>query len=317
MLNKLLLREIERGLPGPLYYVWSEDGFFLEDALSRIVENVVDENAADFNYDVCDASSETQRIMDAVSTLPFMAQRRLVVLKDFHQFPERAVKSLMPYLNEPAGTTCTVVLSQKAPKKSWKAGWKVFSLSIKEWEIPAWVRQVAARKGITLTEEAVDSLIEFVGNDVGLLLMEVEKLALSGSKTVSGKDIAASTSVMRTFTSFDLIDALIAGQKTRAFRILKTIFARNEMEAPVILGTLNWHYKQFYALWLNKGRRPAKMREKTFRSLSKYVPAFSETDFYYIFRNLHEADLAIKTSGRPGLSLEVLMIKLLQKETAR
>ena len=57
-----------------------------------------------------------------------------------------------------------------------------------------------------------------------------------------------------------------------------------------------------------------KMREKTYRALVKYVAAFRENDFYQIFRNLHEADIAIKTSGRPGLSLEVLMIKLLQRE---
>ncbi len=312
MLSKLLLKEIEKGLPGSLYYLWSEDSCFLEDALSRIVEVVVDENSADFNYNVCDAASKTQEIIDALSTLPFMTQRRLVVLKDFHQFPAPAVKSMMPYINDPAETTCTVVLSQKAPKKSWKADWKVFSLNIKEWEIPAWLRQVASRKGIKLTEEAVDCLIEFVGNDVGLLLMEIEKLALSGNTAVSGKDIAATTSLMRKYTSFDLIDSLISGQKTKAFRILRGALSGNALHATVILGTLNWHYKQFYTLWRNKGKRPLKMRDKTYRALLRYIPSFDEEKFCEIFRNLHEADLGIKSSGRPAIAMEVLLIKLLQ-----
>ena len=41
MLNKTLLGEIEKGLPSPLYYIWSEESCFLEDALSRFVEVVI------------------------------------------------------------------------------------------------------------------------------------------------------------------------------------------------------------------------------------------------------------------------------------
>jgi DNA polymerase-3 subunit delta len=312
MLNNAFLKEIEKGLPGSLYYVWSEEGCFLDDALSRITEVVTEPGSADFNSDIFDSSSGAQPIIDAASTLPFMTQRRLVVVRDFHQLPAAAVKQLIAFFNKPFETTCLVVLSHKAAKAAWKADWKIYSLNIREREIPAALKHFGARKGIKLTDDAVGHLIEFVGNEIGLLFMEVEKLALSGNKTITGKDVAASTSMTRKFTSFDLIDSLIAGQKTRVFRILKTMFERNAMEAPVILGTLNWHYKQFYSLWLNKGKRPMKMREKTYRALVNYVSAFRENDFYQIFRNLHEADVAIKTSGRPGLSLEVLMIKLLQ-----
>ncbi|KPK01184.1 MAG: hypothetical protein AMK71_06560 [Nitrospira bacterium SG8_35_4] len=313
MLNNAFLKEIENGLPAFLYYVWSEEGCFLDDALARITEAVTEPGSADFNSDIFDSSSGVQAIIDAASTLPFMTQRRLVVIRDFHQFSAAAVKQLIAFFNKPVESTCLVVFSQKAAKAAWKAEWKIYSLNIRDREIPAALKNFGARKGIILTDDAVGHLVEFVGNDIGLLFMEVEKLALSGHKTITGKDVAASTSMMRKFTSFDLIDSLIAGQKTRVFRILKTMFERNAMEAPVILGTLNWHYKQFYTLWLNKGKRPLKMREKTFRALAKYVSAFRENDFYQIFRNLHEADVAIKTSGRPGLSLEVLMIKLLQK----
>lgn len=313
MQNRTLLKELEKGLPASLYYLWSEESIFLEDAHSKCSKTVLDPDNTDFNYDVFYPSSDPQEIIDAASTLPFMAQRRLVVVKDFHQFKAAAIKALTPYLNEPSESTCMVILSQKAPKKSQHFQWKAYSLNIRESDIPAWLKNTALRKNVKLTNDAVESLIEFVGYDVGLLMMEVEKLALSGSGTITGKDIAASTSMMRTFTTFDLLDSLISGQKTRSFRILKTMFSGGSMEAPVILGTLNWHYKQFYSLWLNKGQRPARMREKTFRALQSHLPSFKESHFRHIFRSLHEADLGIKTSGRPELEIEVLLIKLLQK----
>lgn len=313
MQNKTLLKEIEKGLPGPVYYLWSGENVFLEDSLARCVETAIDPNNADFNYDVFYPSSAPQEILDAASTLPFMTQRRLVVIKDFHQFKAPAIKALTPYLDGPSESTCMIILSGKAPKKALKFKWKVFSLNIREGEIPAWLKQTAARKNIKLTNDAVENLIEFVGYDIGLLMMEIEKLALTGSGTITGKDILSSTSMMRTFTPFDLLDSLISGQKTRSFRILKTMFSGSSMEAPVILGTLNWHYKLFYSLWLNKGKRPAKMREKTFRSLKRHLPSFTERHFLHIFQSLHEADIGVKSSGRPELEIEVLLIKLLQK----
>ncbi len=313
MLNKALQKEIQNGLPRPLYYIWSEESCFLEELLPKFVEVVIASHPMDFNYDVFDSSTDTHEVLDTVSTLPFMAPRRLVVLRDFHQINAAGVKPLMTYFNEPAESTCMVILSQKAPKKSLKVNWKDYSLNIKQYEIPSWLKQFALKKGIKLTNDAVDNLIEYVGYEVGLLIMEIEKLTLSEKSTVTGKDIIESTSMMRKYSTFDLLDSLIAGQKSRAFRILKTILGGNPHDAPVVLGTLNWHYKQFYSLWRNKGRKPQKMREKTFRALLKYLPAFKEGDFFNIFKGLHEADTGIKTSGRPELVLEILLIKLLQK----
>ncbi|MEN8262576.1 MAG: DNA polymerase III subunit delta [Nitrospirota bacterium] len=313
MLNKSLSKELANGLPGTLYYLWSEESCFLEEALSKVIEIVVDPGTKDFNYDQFDSSSEPQGIIDASSTLPFMTQRRLVVIKDFHLFKTPVIKKIMPGLNDLPESTCMVVLSQKAPRASLKADWKTFSLNIKEYDVPVWLKQKAAEKGIKLTDDAVDNLIDFVGYEIGLLLMEIEKLSLAGNKTVTGKDIVSTTSMMRNYTPFDLLDSLISGRKSRAFSILKTILGKNVMEATVILGTLNWHFKQFHTLWLNRGKRPMKMRTKTYNILRKHLSSFNENDFFRIFESLHEADLRIKTSGRPGLVLEVLLIKLLQK----
>lgn len=313
MQSKGFEREIRSGLSGALYFLWSEDAYFLDDALAMAVGAVSDPGRSEFNSDVFDASSEPQAIVDAALTLPFMARRRLVVLKDFHLLPAASVKALMKYFNDPAETTCMIITSRKAPKAAWKVNWKVYGFSIKEKDIPAWAQKMAQRKGIQLSRDAVGYLIEFVGYDPDLLAMEIEKLSLSGKKTIDRDDIVASTSLVRTYTAFDLIDALISGQKAKAFRILGVMFTRNAMEAPGILGALNWHYRQFYSLWQNRGKRPLKMNEHKFRLLMKYLPRFQQKDFYQIFQSLHEADLGIKTSGRPELVLEVLMVRLLQK----
>lgn len=315
MLNKALLKEFEKGLPDLLYYFWSGEDYFLEEAHSKFIDIIINSAPKDFNYDVFYPSSPPQEILNAAATLPLMTQRRLVVLKDFHLFPAPIVKALTPYFKNPAETTCMLILSQKAPASTLNFNWKVYPLNINERDIPAWIKQASAKKGVKLTEDAINYLIEYVGYEIGPLMMEIEKLSSLGNKTLTGKDIVNSTSAMREYTTFDLVDSLVSGQSSRAFRILKTLFSGRSDEGPVIIGTLNWHYKQFYSLWVNKGRRPVRMREKTYQALVKYIPSFKEEDFCRIFQSLHEADLGVKSSGRPELILEILLIRLLQKES--
>lgn len=314
MLNKALHKEFKDGMPNPLYYFWSEDAFFLEETLSKAVDAVIATNPIDFNYDLFYSSAASQEILDAASTLPFMAQRRLIVLKDFHLFPDSVIKELMPYFQKPQDTTCMIIFSQKAPKKTLDVKWRLYDLNIKERDIPLWLKQWAVSKGVNMTDDAIDTLLEFMGYDIGLLVMEIDKLTHSGQKTITSKEVISSVTMMRRYTSFELIDAIVAGKKAKTFRILKSILTGSSADAAtIVLGTLNWHYRQFYTLWLNKGKRPLKMKEVTYRTLMKYLPLYNENNFYHIFRSLHEADLRMKTSGRYELILEVLLINLLQK----
>ena len=110
---------------------------------------------------------------------------------------------------------------------------------------------------------------------------------------------------------------LIVRDKDRAFTILKALLDSNTTSPELILGTLVWHYGQFYMLWSHKGKRPPKMWEKTYRILSRHLRFCSEDYFFDIFRKLHEADVKIKTSGRPEIALEILLLSLLKPETQK
>ncbi|MBI5674674.1 MAG: DNA polymerase III subunit delta [Nitrospirae bacterium] len=315
MSNKALQKDLERGLPDPLYCFWSEESFFLEEALSKAVKTVIAGSPEEFNLDIFYPSSAPQEILDALITLPLMAQRRLVVIKDYHQFSKPAVNALTPYFAKPYETVCLLILSQKKPKFPSDFRWKIYPLSIREAELSAWLKMVSKEKGVQMTDDAIASLVEFSGHDIGSLLMEVEKLKLMDGK-IGSKEVASSISNMREYTAFDLTDAITAGQNTKAFRILKAVLSGNASQPTIILGALNWHYKQFYLLWRNKGKKPIKMRENTYTALRKHLTSLNEENFCYIFQCLHEADLGIKSSGRPEIAMEALLIKLLKQGRA-
>ncbi len=316
MLHRQLAREIEKGLPHHLYFLCSNEVFLLEEALSSMVDAVMPLRQRDFNYDVFDAASDIQEIMDTALSFPFLAPRRLVVIKEFHQFPARSVKTLELYLKNPGTTTCMIILSQKEPKKSLNADWRIFHLRLRERDIPAWISRRASMKGIRISASAVHFLLENLGTDIGLLASEIEKLSVSGLKTIEDRDIITNTGMLKEYTPFNLIDAIAAGEKTKAFRILRSLIEKKSSDATAVLGPLNWHYRQFYSLWESRGKRPAKMKNETYRTLMRHLPSLTAEHFREIFRSLHEADVRIKSSGRPELALEVLLIRLLQVGTA-
>jgi len=311
MPNNEFNRELKKGLPEPIYLLWSKENFFLEEALNNVIKVFFASEQKDFNYNIFYPDANPQDILDAALTLPFLAPRRLIILKDFHQFSEGHMEVLNRYFKEPSDTTCMVLLSSKEPKlKNLKL--QIYPLNIRESDMPGWIKQIAAQNGIKLSDDAVKYLMEFVGTDVGLLASEVRKLTFLGIKDIEKKDIIDSIGMTKEYTPFNLVDALIAGEKTKAFRILKALAEGRTSDMVSILGALNWHYKEFYTLWENKGKRPLKMKESTYRTLLRYLPYFKEEYFHQIFQYLHEADIEMKSSSRPQITLEVLLIKLLQ-----
>lgn len=315
MLNKTIEKEFQQGLRDKIYYLYGDDPLLLEQAITRAIETVISGAPIDFNYDLFYPSSTIEEIRDAISTVPFMAKRRLVVIKDFHQFLESTINNLLPYLENPPDTTCIMILSQKAPKKEFKMRCKTYDLNLSEREMPSFVKELAAQKGVRLNDDAIKLLLEFIGYDTGLLSMEIDKLTHLGKKTITDKDIISSIVMTRQFTSFELINCLLEGKKEKALRILMAMFDQgNAVEvATLMLGALNWQFREFYNLWLQNGKRPERMNDKKYKTLVNHLPSYNEGRFYNIFKALHNADVMIKTGGRPELVMAVLLINLLER----
>ncbi|GAB4534748.1 MAG: DNA polymerase III subunit delta [Thermodesulfovibrionia bacterium] len=315
MADKTLEKDFQDGLKDALYYFWSDDPLLLEHALTRAIDTIISGAPVDFNYDTFHPSSNPEEIRDAISTVPFMAKRRLVVLRDFHQFPGEGIKAILPSLEDPPDTACIIILSQKAPKKDFNIRCKVYNLNISDKDMASWVKEFALKKGVRLNDDAINLLLEFAGYDTGVLSMEIEKLSHLSGKVITDKDIMNSIVMMRQFTAFDLIDSLLEGKKAGVLRILKALFdeGKSTDTATLLLGALNWQYREFYNLWLQNGKRPARMSDKRYRLLMRLLPSYNEARFYNIFNALHKADVMIKTGGRAELVMEVLLINLFEK----
>ncbi len=306
MSDKKILEELEKNLPAPVY-LFHGIGVLVEEFAAKVVKRLFPEGADDFNYNVFHAStSDPDEIINTANTLPFMAPRRLVVVKEAGVFKAAQKKTFERYLADPSPTTCLLFLTEAFDKRSaflkllTATGCKSFQISVSERQMPIWVRQRAADLGIKLTSDAHKLLLDLIGPDLAVLSMELEKLYLSENKSENkSKNISDAVEIgveqveevvgnVREYTPFSIVEAIKRGNIERALRIMKAL-RESGQDAVSMLGIIGWHYRQMFKREQNK-----------------------KGSFKNIFEALHYADVELKTSGKPeSLILESLLFKLL------
>lgn len=174
----------------------------------------------------------TDAIIAAAETLPFLADKRLVVVREHPALTGRADadERLCGYLSQMPDSCILIFVCRgkaDARKKLYKAVQKsggVVSFSpMNDAELNAWICKGFAELG-KQCEPGVASLMAFtVGNDTALMRGEMEKVAaLCGDRVqVTEADVRAVATRSVECTVFEMVDAVVAGQEGRAFGLLR------------------------------------------------------------------------------------------------
>src|ERR1041384_449820 len=92
-----LLDEVAGGRFDPMYVLHSEHPILIERVLSAIRDAVVPPAARGFNYDIVDGKPSAARIVALAQTLPMMAARRLIYVRELAGMPADDAEPLLAY----------------------------------------------------------------------------------------------------------------------------------------------------------------------------------------------------------------------------
>src|SRR5579864_2568679 len=96
-----------RGELGPLYYLYGRERFLVERGVEMIRDKILDRRTRDFNQDLLYGKEATgPRILGAARTLPMMAARRLVLVRDADELKADELNALLGYVAAPCRETC-------------------------------------------------------------------------------------------------------------------------------------------------------------------------------------------------------------------
>ena len=102
---------LKKGQYDPAYYFHGAEDVLKEDAVRYILDNALDPSLRDFNFDQRSAGQlEPDAVADLCNTLPMMAERRVVLVRDVEAWKRKtkARRRCCDYLKNPSPETVVV-----------------------------------------------------------------------------------------------------------------------------------------------------------------------------------------------------------------
>ncbi len=335
-------KDVKNNSIAPMYIFFGQEKYLIKSALEVAKDNIVDNEYTDFNYTKIDAQiSGVSDIIGAVETMPFLADKKMVIIKNTPYFkPQKTGMSLdeeealINYFNNPSEFAVVFFLLEDKPdkrKKIYKNFIKKGSViefgTLDKRTFPKWIVKTLKSHGKNIEPKVLNSMVD----DTGYLeygsskrlydvINELEQLVsyVGNREDITKEDLDAIWKKSIQKSIFDMVDALGYMNMQMAFKIYNKLIY--EGEPPVkIIAIISRHYKNLFniKIYYNKGYSPSVMASKlklpTFilnRQLSQ-SKAYSKKELSLKLQECLKTEYVLKTGKiEPKLAVEILMVKL-------
>jgi DNA polymerase-3 subunit delta len=307
----------------PVYVLYGGDAFTL-DARRREITALV---AGGADPQLCVASfeppCELADVLDELRTVPFLAPRRLVIVRQADEFVSAHREALEKFLETPPSSATLMLVVSSWPSNTrlarlvQKIGQAIECAAPAAGNLAQWVATAAGKRGKKIAPDAAALMVEWVGGDLAALDGEIEKLSLyvAAAATISLEDVCALVTASAGPAAFALTNAVTDGDPAAALKALAGMLRARGDEFKT-LGMIGWHLRRAMLAKenLDAGQPP---RQAVPRMPPQQADAFLAmlnrrplSAFHNDFRRLIRADLAMKSGTDPAAALQELVVAL-------
>jgi DNA polymerase III subunit delta len=270
-----------------------ENSFALQSALRERMDAFVAEHGDLALERVDGEEADLARIQEAVSGLPFLASKKLIVLREASR-NKQFVEKFEQILGDVPETNDIIVVEPKLDKRL--SYYKYLKKSTEFTEFPEldtsglsrWLTDTAKQQSCALSPADARYLVERVGTSQQMLSNELEKLLLYNPK-ITRQTIDLLTDPTPQSTIFELLEAAFAGRTKQAIDLYAEQRAL-KVEPQQIVAMLAWQLNVL-AIIKTAGDRGADQIAKEAR-LNPFVVRKSQG----IAKNLSQGELKILVS---------------------
>ncbi len=257
-------KSIKEGQILPCYLFEGEEEYLKESALLQIRSKVIVPPFGDMNETVL-TNPSSEELIAVCETLPMMADKRLVIVKDSallagssKDSPKAGKKSdsdgdkVCAYIKNLPSTTCLVFFTRgkangvrKLYKEINKLGGLVNFESLTNDGLVKWIARELKLQGKQIARSTADQLIFAVGRDLITLKNELAKVAAyaGDSEVVEESDIRAVVTPSTEYKVFDLADNVVEGNAAKAISLMNNLLREGEQRL-MLLALLQRQYRQ-------------------------------------------------------------------------
>ena len=236
-------------------YLLTGNGYMIKKNLDEIKASLNIEYE-ELNLVVFREMPAVSEVIDACSSVPFMSDKRLIVLKDTRLLSGKGSKEegkkLADYLENLPETSVLVMCYEGGPdkrrtlyKRAAKFGKVISNDDPKAPVCVSFAMDKSKKAGAVLKRQQASLLVEIAGCDYYVIENEVDKLAVyAKGRQITDDDIKQCVSRTLEYSSFELHRLFIEKRTAEAVKLLNEILSEESPEA--LIGLLAYNFREMY-----------------------------------------------------------------------
>ena len=273
-----IIKELRSGVYHPVYILHGEEPYYVDRIDQFIADNALSEDQQGFNQTILyGLDTDLSTVVSEAKRFPMMSDRQVVIVREAQRLRnlaggEETENELLAYLKNPQPSTILVLCHKykkiDARKKVGKGilaeakkhGVVFVSDKPKDYKLPDWIIGHIRNDGHNIDHRTAGIIAEHLGNDIGRIHNELEKLYIGMPKncTITAQMVEERIGVSKDYNIFEYLDAIGKRDKERAMRIAIR-FGHDQREHPIqmIIPSLFSYFSKLLNLqWMaSKGKR--------------------------------------------------------------
>lgn len=326
-----ILSDIKQRKFKPIYFLHGEESYYIDLISDTLEKEVLTEAEKGFNQTILyGKEADMLTIISTAKRYPMMSDFQLVIIKEAQNIKfgksEGKEDPFAAYVENPLKSTILVFCHKygaldkrlKIAKSIEKSGVLFESKKLYDNQISEWATKYIESKGFKIEAKAAAMIAEYLGNDLGKVANEVDKVLINtgDKKSITLDDVEKNIGISKEFNSFEFNSALAKRDVLKANRIVD-YFAANKKDNPIVLiiGNLNSYFSKIFTYhYLSDKSKPNVARELKINPyfVSEYELAARNFNFdktCQIINLLREYDLKSKGVESTGNTEEGELLK--------
>lgn len=248
----------------PLYFVYGDEPFLANELQEALIEYGLESHERDFNLDMVYATeSNSVKTVALCNAYPMMAERRIVIVRDFEKLAQNAL--FAEYAKHPNPTAVVLLLCGSKPnmasnpyKALKQAAVAIEVKAMKENQLGGWIQKRFSAVHKKIRPEAIQMLVDLNGNGLQNLAAEVDKLVsyIGKRDEVTREDVLDVGGHAREFNVFELQKSIGEADFLSANRIMEQMLQQKTNAAGEALMIIAMLTRYFTVLWKLTGCQP-------------------------------------------------------------
>ncbi len=320
-----LRSELKTDTAKPIYFLFGEDHFSINNAIKAIFSKYDDLITSDFDKETINVEKKgnISDVLDLAYTFPFGSEKKIIAVKNFENFNNK--KQFAEYVKNFSETTILIMANfgkitnlKTEPYKSLKSEGYIFEArELKGYELENWVKKRCNKLGFEIDDENVKTLIEIVGEDKSLLEMQLQKFKsfLGKNKIITTEDIKKLSSATKEYSIFDLLNAIGKGNSSNSLKVINNLLDHGK-DLIFIVSMLTKYFSTISHSLELKQKRLSDFEAAKEIGVSQYYYINCKKASYFnnekrlwrAVKALYKTDLQLKTSAIDQKTLSAMML---------